>query len=307
MVKNKKVLLDGGAGFIGTHLSKVLQGAGYEVHILDRVRHTGENYHRGDINDYQCLEQVFEEVKPGLVVHLAAMVSRRECEETPTLAIQTNIGGTHNVCALCLKHGARIIYSGSSEELGNAFSGGVEVDEETSFGESTGVYSMTKQMAENLIRCYSSYRGLVATTMRIFMLYGPGEDPSGYRSALIRFMEWALKGQPLTVHVNTERSWCHIDDAVEAMKRIVERTQKEKYEVFNIGREDPVPTEQLAKMIVETCGSLSEIREVEPDLTIIPVKRASFRKAKEVLGWEAKIPLERGLQEVYEWLKASHS
>jgi nucleoside-diphosphate-sugar epimerase len=296
-----KLLITGGAGFIGTHLSKRL--IDHEVHVLDRLRLMGENYHRGDINDYQSLERVFEEVKPELVIHLAGMVSRKECEETPTLAIQTNAGGTYNVCALSLKHRARLIYSGSSEEYGTALLGGAVVDEETVFGEPTSVYSMTKRMAEEIVQYHAFFKGLKATTMRIFMLYGPGEEPSDYRSALVRFTYWALKHQPLTVHVNTERSWCYIADAVEAMKLLVERDQKEKYEVFNIGRADPVPTEQLAEMIVKLCGSRSEIRRVVAEPTVIPVKRASFKKAKEVLGWEADCPLEDGLKEVVEWVR----
>lgn len=305
-----RILISGGLGFIGSHLTPTLSERGYEVTVFDRVRLSRPRYIRGDICDYLSLERCFDEVQPDVVVHLAAMVSRRECEETPSLAIQTNAEGTLNVANLCLKHGARLIYSGSSEEFGTALYGGAVVDEQTPFGEPTSIYSMTKRMAEEIIQYFSLFKGLTATTMRIFMLYGPGEEPSDYRSAIVRFIYWALKGEPLTVHRGTERSWCYIDDAVEAIKLIVERSQADPYEVFNIGKDDPISTEDLANKIREVCSCSpfklnsppSKLIMTDPEPTVIPVKRASFKKAKQVLGWEAKTALSYGLKQVAESL-----
>lgn len=301
-----RILITGGLGFIGTHLSRKLDSVGHEVHIFDRIRDTRERYHRGDINDYHSLERAFDEVKPEIVIHLAGMVSRKECEETPTLAIMTNVGGTYSVCALSLKHQARLIYSGSSEEYGNAFQRNgvlIIVNENTPFEEPTSIYSMTKRMAEEIVQYFSAFKKLEATTMRIFMLYGPGEEQSGYRSAIVRFMSMALNNQQLTIHRGTERAWCYIDDAIEAMNLIVDRKQKERYEVFNIGREDPISTELLARKILAICNSSSETREIEVEPTVIPVKRASFKKAEDVLGWEAKTPIEQGLNELLKWMR----
>ena len=298
-----KILITGGLGFISSHLSKKLDEIGFETYIFDRKRITMERYHRGDINDFYSLEKAFESVKPDIVMHFAAMVSRKECEETPNLAILTNAGGTYNVCSLSLRHEARLIYAGSSEEYGTTLGNGKIVDENTPFGEPTSIYSMTKRMAEEIVQYYALFKGLEATTMRIFMLYGPGEEPSDYRSAIVRFTYRALKNQPLFVHRGTERSWCYIGDAINAMKLLVEREQKERYEVFNIGREDPISTELIAERILEICGSSSEIKKIEVEPTIIPVKRASFRKAKELLGWEAKVTLDEGLKKVTRWMR----
>lgn len=295
-----RILVTGGLGFVGKHLCSVLHN--HEVHVFDRERASAENYHRGDLLDYYSLEQCFDAVKPEIVIHLAGMVSRKECEETPNLAIATNVGGTQSICTLTLKHEARLIYSGSSEEYGIAFKNGA-VDESTPFGEPTSIYSMTKRMAEELIQYHSYFKGLTATTVRLFMLYGVGEEPSDYRSAVVRFIDWALRGQSLTVHRGTERSWCYIDDVVEAIELIVEREQENHYEVFNLGKDDPISAEDLANKILEVCNSSSNIFITDPEQTVIPIKRASFEKAKQVLGWEAKIPLEEGLKKVASYIR----
>lgn len=295
--------MTGGLGFIGRNLSKELEAAGHEVHVFDRQRLERERYYRGDLNDYYSMENAFEKARPRLVVHLGGMVSRKECEETPDMAITTNAGGTFHVCALSLKHKARLIYAGSSEEYGTALAAGAAVTEDTPFGEPTGIYSMTKRMAEEVVQYFAHFRGLEATTVRFFMLYGPGEPPTYYRSALARFIYNALRNEPLIVHKDTERSWCYIDDAVKALRLIVERKQEEKYEDFNLGRQDPIATELLAEKIVKTCESRSEMRKIQAEATVNPIKRASFEKARNVLGWEAKTPIEVGLKEVVRWVR----
>jgi dTDP-glucose 4,6-dehydratase len=105
------------------------------------------------------------------------------------------------------------------------------------------------------------------------------------------------------VHKGTERSWCYIDDAVNAIELLIKRKQRENYEIFNIGREDPISTELLAEKIVKICDSYSEIRRIEVEPTVIPIKRASFKRARELLGWEAIVPLDEGLKKVAEWAR----
>jgi len=293
-----RILVTGGKGFIGSHLVGELRKRGHNVFVFDRARISEENYYRGDICDYFSLERTFQEAKPHVVVHLGGMVSRKECEETPHAAIQTNVDGTLNVVLLCLKWKSRLVYAGSSEEYGTAFSLEERVTEETPFGEPTSIYSMTKRMAEELTQYYARFNGLQATTLRYFMLYGPGETHSEYRSALIRFMAAAQLGKPLTVHKNTARQWCYIDDAIEATIKIIERKQEENYEVFNIGNDEPISTEELAEKIVKITNSKSEIRRIQVEPTVIPVKLGSFENARKVLRWKAKTKLDEGLNRV---------
>lgn len=292
-----RVLIIGGAGFVGTHLRAKL-GQKHEVVIFDkeRIDPAPDNckYVRGDITDYLSIASVFHDFKPQQVYHLAGMVSRRECEETPTLAFQVNVVGTYHVCTLCVKHGARLIYAGSSEEYGRGFDNAT-ITEGSSFGPATGIYSLTKRVAEQIIQHYAHSKGLKAVITRFFMLYGPGEPSCDYRSAVIRFIDCALTGRPMPVHLGTSRSWCYISDAVEALELILNWQQDGPWETFNIGRAEQIETVSLARIIRDMTGTGYGWVEVPVEPTIIPHKVADFSHIKDVLGWEAKTPLKVGL------------
>jgi nucleoside-diphosphate-sugar epimerase len=293
-----RILITGGLGFIGSWLEQALLAKRHAVYIMDKHRVNRERYFRGDICDHHCMEQIFAKIRPEIVIHLAAMVSRKESEETPFMAIQTNVEGTLNIAILSRHYQSRIIYAGSSEEYGTAFYNKEPVTEDTPFGYPTSIYSMTKRMSEEIVQYYAMFRGVEATTLRFFMLYGIGEPASDYRSAMIRFVDAAKNGAPLTVHDGTSRQWCYITDAVDAIVKVVERKQTTPYEVYNIGNGGSVSTLALAKKIIELSLSRSAVSLVRAERTVIPVKIASFKKAKTVLGWEAKVLLEEGIRKV---------
>lgn len=297
------ILVIGGAGVVGRHLVSTLNTINeYDVHVFDRIRKTQENYIRGDIADHNSISQAFEHVQPNIVVHLAGMVSRWECEETPQLAIQTNISGMYNVCSLSLEHNARLLYSGTSEEYGSEFENGNIVTEETSLGAATNMYCLTKRSADEIVHYFAHAKGLTATTMRFFMFYGTDDELTDYRCAITRFIHDALLNKTLQVHYNTERSWCYMDDTIDAIIKIMQRKQDKQYEIFNIGKDEPISTEELAEKIIDLVGSGSiNLTQCEP--TITPIKRGSFEKAKRELDWEATTPLDDGLVSVINWLK----
>lgn len=293
-----RILILGGAGFVGTNLRRRLSRK-HEVVIFDKERTNPVEddceYIRGDIADYISIHDAIYSVDPNCVFHLAGMVSRLECEETPTLAIQTNVQGAYNVGRICSDLGSRLMYAGSSEEYGSKYSEG-RITEDTPFGPATGMYSLTKRVAEEMLQHFSCVHGLETTIMRYFMLYGPGEPFNEYRSAISRFVNLAIRNKPLPVHPGTSRSWCYIQDAVDAMELLLERPQKETCEVFNIGRHDPIETLALAQQIIHLTGSESEIVQTQPGPTVIPNKQADFSKILREVGWEAKIPLTLGLE-----------
>ena len=299
----KRILVLGGAGVVGRHLVKALRKQNKnEVWVFDRVRKTEQNYIRGDIVDYYSISNAFKQVQPDIVVHLAGMVSRWECEETPILAIQTNIMGMYNVCTLSLQYGARLLYSGTSEEYGSEFKGGNVVTEETPLGAATNVYCLTKRNADEMVHYFAHAKQLRATTMRFFMFYGTDDELTDYRCAITRFVHDALLNKTLLVHEGTERSWCYMPDAIEALQKIIKRKQKENYEIFNIGREEPITTEDLAEKIVWKVDA-GAVKMIPPESTITPIKRGSFKKAKRELEWEATTSLNKGLDNVIRWMK----
>lgn len=291
-----RILITGGLGFIGQKLEERLIKEGHEVFIFDRTRISRERYFHGDIIDYYNLENTFNKVNPEIVFHFAAMVSRKECEEAPYMAIATNVDGTLNVVNLCVKYNSRLIYAGSSEEYGDAYcaENDYTVDENTPMGIPTSYYAMTKRMSDEIIQYNTKYGELIATTVRFCMLYG-AESYSEYRSAITRFIYAAMEGGPLMAHENTERSWCHIDDAIDALILVLNHDQKGCYEVYNIGKEEPISAVDLAKLIVRLTESESEIKVVPVEPTIVSIKRMKFNHIKNVLGWESKIPLKNGL------------
>ena len=301
---NKTVLITGGVGYIGSFLEPELIRRGYTVHTMDRVRLVKENYHRGDIIDYIRLREIFDEVQPDIVYHLAGMISRKECEETQQMAITTNQIGTLNVCNLALEHNCRLVHTGSSEEYGTSFMTAGVITEDVPFGRPTSLYSFTKRAASEMIEYFQHVKDLDAVGLRLFMIYGPREPPTEYRSAIARFIYYALTNQPLPVHRNTSRGWCYIEDIVDAIATMCDEKLVKSGDIYNLGCSDLIPTEDLAQMIVKMCESNSKINLMGAEATVIPSKIASFDKVYKSIGWRASTPLDVGLKATIDYQKS---
>jgi nucleoside-diphosphate-sugar epimerase len=298
-----RVLVTGSQGTLGKKLVATLETEN-AVWGTDRAKIKAPRYFPGDITRYETLDPVFDEAKPDVVYHLAGEVSREICDHWPTIAAESNVVGTMNVALLCLRYGARLVYAGSSEEYGDAFDKG-PVSEGTPLGKPRGVYALTKRMAEDVIEHWHRMRGLDAILLRLFMCYGC-EHPTPYRSAIAQFIYQARMGQDLIVHRATERSWCHIDDMIDGIRRAGEFKLKDgqaRCEVFLLGRNEATATEEIAKTIIQTLNSQSKIRLVDPPTDVTPVKRATFEKAAKLLGWKAETSIEAGLRKEIEWQK----
>lgn len=300
-----RILITGGAGFIGSNLEPELLKRGHDVFIMDRVRLTRPHYYRGDIYEYTRMRDIFKDVQPDIVYHFAGMISRRECEETPQMAIMLNEIGTLNICKLAEDFGSRLIYSGSSEEYGTSF-GNNKITEDTPLGTPTSMYSLTKRGAGEIIEYYEEFKGIDAVILRFFMLYGAGERPTEYRSAIARFVHYALNDQPLPVHKNTSRGWCYITDAVDAIATMSDKSKVKTGEIFNIGNDKDISTEELAKLIIKMCNSKSKLNLIDIEPTVIPDKRTSYDKIFKTIGWKATTPIEKGLQMVIDSQKKFH-
>ncbi len=313
-----RVLVTGGAGYIGSHLVDALCGAGHEVSVLDNLS-TGnaENLRdrldeirlvNGSILDAPLVEAEVE--KSQLVFHLAAAVGVRHIVVDPLSSLLTNTSGTENVLAACFRHWRKVIVASTSEVYGKTSKVPMHEDDDRVLGPTTvhrWSYSTAKAIDEHLAFAYAANK-LPVVIVRYFNSYGPRLDERGYGSVVANFLRQALAGAPLSVHGDGQQSRCftYVDDTVRGTM-LAGFTPEAEGSVFNLGSSRETTVLELAELIRHAVGSSSEIaltpyedyygpgfedtRRRVPDVT----------RAREVLDWEPTVELEDGLQRVIEW------
>ena len=220
--------------------------------------------------------------------------------------------GTLNLVKLRREYNARLVYFSTSEVYGHLFHRNESVKEEDlengSIFVTTNVYALSKLFGEAIVRHYLENYGLNAVTIRPFMVYGPGEHPSKYRSAKIIFIHSALKGEELTVHKGAKRAWCYVSDFINGLYLVMQHSFSGKYEAFNIGSDEYHTMEEVAKIVVDECGgAYDQIKIIEsPTKFLSLTKEFSISKIRSI-GYEPKTSLKEGIHEVAEWQKAKQS
>ena len=286
-----RFLVTGARGFIGTHLSRELRGAGYEV--------TGADLPRDDLSERQMAKRLLDLYRPSVVVHLAAQVGRLFGEDDVARSIESNATMTANVARACAQSGARLVYCSTSEvygDQGNATcrEGGPQVIPH-------GIYGLSKRFGEEVARLYAP-EGL--QIVRLSMPYGPGLPAGRGRAALINFLWSASRGEPLTVHRGGKRCWCWIGDTIAGFRIVIEDGEQGQTAedaargqgVYNIGRDDnETEMVRVAEMACDIVGaSRSLIREVDPPGAQTVVKRLATDKLCG-LGWSPGVDLAEGM------------
>jgi len=294
------LLVTGGLGVIGGRLVPFLRGKGYDVKILDNKIVKMPDYIRADICSMVEAVQAFKQWNIDYVLHLAGEVGRENGELVARRQVDVNISGTINIIQLCRDYGARLVYAGTSEAYGEVGDG--IMHEGMQPGNITNCYALSKYHAEQYIHHFVENYDLEAHIIRIFMCYGPGEYPSYFRSAISRFVYNITHNRSVNVHRGAVRSWCYVDDICEGWRLVMEHFKPGTCELYNIGRDEQRSMHHVAKLICKLAGkSTNLIRESDPPRFVMPVKHASFEKAKKRLGFEARTPLEVGLQATIEW------
>ena len=243
-----KILVTGSEGNIGKQLVPYLIECGHDVYCIDIKQRFHDSYMLADITNPVDLVEVFNKFKPEVVYHLAAMVSRITCEKSPALCITTNITGTNNIIQLCKNYNSKIIYFSTSEIYGNI--GGL-LSEDRKDVEPNNIYGLSKYLGEKLINYEVKNNGLKAITVRPFMFYDEYETMGVHRSAMIRFIENLIRGNKITVHKGSERSWMHIKDAVIILEKLAHINE---FHIVNIGNSEVIRTEVLAHKICDRLG-----------------------------------------------------
>lgn len=303
----KNILVTGALGVIGSSLLPYLKMQGHKVIGTDLMVRDYSDYVRADITSFEEMYNVFRKENPDILIHMAGEVGRMVGEEHPQKMVYVNNIGVLNMIKLCIEYDTKLLFFSTSEVYGHLFDKGLPVKEEyiESSGSSfitTNIYALSKLFGEAMVKHYVDNYGLNAITIRPFMIYGPGEYPSKYRSAVTNFVNKALKGEELIVHKGAVRAWCNINDFVAGLSLVMNQSISGKYEAFNIGSDEYHTMVEVAEMAVnEAEGNPNQIRIIDPPSKFLSlVKIASIEKARSI-GYEPSVSLKEGIHSVAEW------
>jgi UDP-glucose 4-epimerase len=319
-----RVLITGGAGYIGSHLADRVLADGHEVVVLDNlslgkmanIDHNLQNkqfrFVEGDVLNVDLVDRLVEQSE--VVYHLAAVVGVKHVLDDPLQTMMTNVWGTENVLRAACKGPRRMVLASSSEVFGKAAMLPLREDGDRLLGPtsvSRWCYSVGKALDEHLALAYHRQRGLSVTVLRYFNSYGPRLDPQGYGSVVAKFINQALDGRPITVHGDGKQTRCftYIDDTVEGTRLAAEIGVAEG-EVLNVGRSEETAVGELAGVIRDLAQSSSEIVSVPYESEYgelfedTPRRAPATDKAERILGFVARVPLEEGLQRTIDWFRS---
>lgn len=307
MLKNKTVFITGGAGFIGATIAGNIVEKN-KVVIYDNLtrnslsdkpfrNHPNLKLINGDVLDYECLAQSMQD--SDIIVHCAAIAGVDSVIKRPVNTMRVNMVGSANVleAASQLPHCDRVVCFSTSEVFGQYAFRASETDNTImgKVGEARWTYAVSKLAEEHLAIAYYKEKELPTTVVRPFNIYGPGQVGEG---AMSIFIQRALKNEPLQIHGDGTqiRAWCYIDDMVHGTLLAMEHP-KAVGESFNVGNQEAVVTIYgLAKMVVQVLGSKSPIIFSGKSTVDVELRVPAVRKARELLGFEAKVGLEEGIR-----------
>jgi len=297
-----RVLVTGGAGFIGSHLVKALVKAGHQVRVLDNLS-TGsiENladvlnaieFVRGDVRDYGVVESAVRGV--DAVVHLAALIDVAESVEKPDLYFDVNVRGTYNVVKAS-KNVSTFVFASSSAVYGEPIR--VPIPEDHPLMPKSP-YAASKVSGEAFVQAFANQYGFRPVILRLFNVYGPKQSRS-YAGVIIEFTRRVSRGEPPVIFGNGEqtRDFVHVSDVVEAV--MLSLRNEGARGVFNIGSGEGVTINRLAHLILELM-SREDLRPIyaPPRLGDIRHSIADITRARKELGFEPKLGLEVGIKEL---------
>jgi UDP-glucose 4-epimerase len=320
-----KVLVTGGAGYVGSNLCDALIDRGDRVAVLDNLStgstaniahlldRPGFTFVRGSILDSTEMEGLIREADQ--VYHLAAAVGVRHIIQDPLGSMRTNIAGTERVLDLCHRYRKRTLIVSSSEVYGKSDGRPLKEDDDRVLGPTSvnrWSYSASKAIDEHLAYAYAA-EGLPVSIVRYFNSYGPRVAESGYGSVVANFIRQALAGEDITVHGDGSqtRSFCFVADTVRGTILACDLPDAVA-DVFNIGSECEVSILDLAQMVRDMSGSRSRI-------VFIPARayygksyedtarrRPDTTKSARVLGFRASVTLHEGLRRTIAWARMNY-
>ena len=305
-----RVVVTGGAGFLGSHLCDRLLGRGDEVVCLDNLvtgstdnidhlfGHTGFTFSRHDVSNHIWV--------PGpvdVVMHLASPASPADFVRIPIQILKVGGLGTHNALGLAREKGARFFLASTSEVYGDP---AIHPQPETYWGNVNpigprGVYDEAKRFAEAMTMAYHRHHGVEVRIVRIFNTYGPRMRPEDGR-VVSNFITQALRDEPLTVYGDgsQSRSFCYVDDQIDGQLALLDADITGP---VNIGNDQEYTMLELAEIVIRVTGSSSEISLAPLPPDDPTRRRPDLTLARSALSWKPTVELEDGVSRTVEYFR----
>jgi UDP-glucose 4-epimerase len=317
-----KILLTGGAGFIGSHLATELLGRGQEVLVLDdlstgrleNLRHiqsnSGLHLKEGSILDIEVLEPLVQECDE--VYHLAAAVGVRLVMEKPVETIMTNVRGAENILEVCRKHSKKIFIASTSEIYGKNKNGPLSEDDDRILGSTKKhrwAYANTKTLDEFMAFAYHQAYGLPIVIARLFNTVGPRQT-GRYGMVIPSFVRSALDNKPINVYGTGDQTRCfaHVSDVIQGLVGLMEHPEAVG-DVFNVGNSEETSIADVARRVKAMTGSSSEIRYIPYEEAYgegfedMERRVPNLAKIKDLIGYEPQSKLDDILTSVIEYFR----
>ncbi len=310
-LKNKRVLVTGGAGFLGSHLCERLLSLGANVLCVDNFL-TGKaeniahlkNHNRFHFIKHDVTKDFYTDKPLYSILHFASPASPRDYLEFPIQTLKVGALGTHKMLGLAKHKNARFLLASTSEVYGDPL---VHPQPESYWGNVNpvgprGVYDEAKRFAEALAMSYHRVHKIPVRIVRIFNTYGPRMRPNDGR-AIPAFISQALANKPVTVFGkgSQTRSFCFIDDQVEGLLRLLVSSLVGP---VNIGNPHEMTVEQCARRVIKLSGSKSRIVYRPLPVDDPKIRQPDIRLAKKELGWTPKTSPDVGLRKTIDWFRA---
>lgn len=315
-MNKQKILVTGGAGFIGSHLVDALLDYGHHVICLDsfddfypifykeeniKEHHTSQNYLliKGDISNKNFIIKIFHEIQPEIVIHLAARAGVRPSVENPISYENTNIKGTINLLEAAVKHGVKKFINGSSSSV-YGLNRSIPFRESDPLNQIASPYAASKLAAEAFCHTFNNIYKLPIINLRFFTVYGPRQRPD---LAIRKFMTRILNNESISIYGDgeTSRDYTYVQDIVSGILKAIEYKDKD-YEIFNLGNSSPIKLIDLVRKIETAIGKEAIIKFEPIQKGDVPITFADITKSKKQLGYAPNTSLDAGLKIMANWL-----
>jgi UDP-glucuronate 4-epimerase len=318
----KRILLTGGAGFIGSHVAEALLRRGATLSIVDNLdnfyspsrkrlnlKEIGNagtyEFFEADVRDMDALRKIAERVQPEIVIHLAARAGVRPSIEQPALYESVNVAGTLNLLEMARAFKVeRFVFGSSSSVYGIANT--VPFCEDDLNTRPISPYAATKLAGELMCYTYAHLYGLTTLCLRFFTVYGPRQRPD---LAIHKFTALIESGKPIPVYGDGSmgRDYTYVDDIVAGVVASLEYVPQSKlpFEVFNLGNSHPVRLAELITHLEAATGKEARQERLPDQPGDVPITWANIDKAKRLLGYAPKTSMERGLRNFVAWYRAT--